>query len=144
MPDRKSWLLAFLAQPSGPFPTDQIRVMKGMFLWSQEGPDDARDLYGFQPYSYGPFDTDIYRDLESLEADGLIWSEQSPGTSRRIYSATAEGERQVQESNYNIPKTHLEQLAGIKMLVTSLGFAGLLQHVYQKYPLYAAKSIARV
>ena len=144
MLDRKSWLLAFLVQPGGPFPVDQIRVMKGMFLWSQEGPDDVRDLYDFQPYAYGPFDTSIYRDLESLETDGLIRSESSAGTSRRIYSPTPRGDRLTQELINELPVAQLEQLAGIKLLVTSLGFAGLLKHVYDKYPLYAARSIANV
>jgi hypothetical protein len=70
--DRRDWLLLFIGAPGGPYSTDQIRVMKGMFLVSKEGPDDLRDLYNFEPYDYGPFDTTIYHDLDTLELEGLI------------------------------------------------------------------------
>jgi len=50
--DRQDWLLLFIGAPGGPYQTDQIRVMKGMFLVSKEGPGELRDLYHFEPYAY--------------------------------------------------------------------------------------------
>lgn len=139
--DRRDWLLLFLSLPGGPFETDQIRVMKGMFLYSQEGPKDVRRLYDFQPYDYGPFDAQIYHDLEWLEFQGLIRTVSAEDTNRRLYRLTEKGEIRVAELIASAAAPAVSTLRQIKQKVTSLGFVDLLKDVYGRYPKYAAKSV---
>ena len=71
MTPREELLLAFLA--AGQNRIDPIRVMKGMFIFGQEAPAEwlqGIPLYEFQPYNWGPFCQDIYRDLDDLRAPG--------------------------------------------------------------------------
>jgi uncharacterized protein len=144
MLNRRDWLLLYLDLPEGRFSSDQIRVMKAMFLWSQEGPEPARDIYDFKPYDYGPFDTSIYHDIDALEAEGLLRVEEVPGTRRRIYRLTSEGENQAAGLRRQVRSDEIQQLREVKDLVTSLGFAALLKHVYTKYPDFAVRSVANV
>lgn len=144
MLNRRDWLLLFIGLPGGRYMTDQIRVMKGMFLFSMEGPRAARELYGFQPYDYGPFDTQIYHDLDTLEARGLIRSEVVEGTNRRIYSLTTKGEQSMAALLESAEPHTANALRRIKRHVTSLGFIDLLREVYERYPDYAVRSVARL
>jgi DNA-binding PadR family transcriptional regulator len=139
--DRQDWLLLFIGAPSGPYATDQIRVMKGMFLVSKEGPDELRGLYHFQPYDYGPFDTTIYHDLGALELRGLIRVEPSESTNRRIYRLTRKGQQRTEELTTSARGGSITALRQIKEKVTSLSFLALLNHVYKRYPAYAVKSV---
>jgi DNA-binding PadR family transcriptional regulator len=140
---RIDWLLLFIGLPGGKFYTDQIRVMKGMFLLDKEGPQELRDLYDFQPYDYGPFDTRVYRDLDHLEALRLIEVSQIVGTNRQVYGLTAKGEERMKQVLNEAPQQVVEALHQIKELVTSRSFTSLLQYVYKKYPTYAARTVMR-
>jgi len=144
MLSRQDWLLLFIGLPGGPYPTDQIRVMKGMFLFSQEGPPQVRRLYNFKPYDYGPFDTQIYHDLDLLEALGMVRSDVVSGTNRRIYRLTEKAQQHFGMLETAAPEAPLAALRGIKRRVTSLSFLDLLKHVYERYPDYAAKSVAQL
>ena len=144
MMHRKDWLVLFLGLPGGSYPADQIRVMKGMFLWSKEGPREARQLYHFEPYNYGPFDTAVYRDLDALESEGLLRVESSFGDRQRRYSLTLAGDRRAAELTAKARPDSLAKLRGIKKEVTAAPFAELLRSIYDRYPDYAVKSVARL
>ena len=144
MPSRKEWTLIFIGLPGDRFDTDQLRIMKGLFLFSQEGPEAVQELYDFEPYNYGPFDTGIYHDLDSLEAEGLITSEAVLGTNRRIYKLTPNGQQRMDEILGLAPQGAVYVLARIKRHVTSLSFLDLLRDVYKRYPAYAVQSVARL
>ena len=137
----KEWLLLFIGLPNEKFDTDQIRVMKGMFLFGKEGPPSVRDLYGFSPHDYGPFAPPVYGDLDSLESQGLIRVEHITGTNRRVFELTSKGKQEFTRLVGHAPKDAFRALADTKKLVTSLGFAELLRHVYDKYPAYASRSV---
>jgi DNA-binding PadR family transcriptional regulator len=143
MLQREDWLLLFIGLPGGKFYTDQVRVMKGMFLFSKEGPTSVRDLYDFSPYAYGPFDTAVYRDLNSLEAQGLIRCSAVFGTNRRVFELSGQGQQRCQQLVKDAPADALDALRGIKERVTSLSFVELLKFVYGKYPDYAARTVMR-
>ena len=139
---RHEWLLLFIGSPNGTYQTDQIRVMKGMFLLSQEHSGELRDLYRFTPYHYGPFNTVVYHDLDFLEGAGLVRSELVSGSTRRLYDLTEKG-RQVLAGFERFDRTAVETVRTVKRHVTSLSFLDLLTDVYQRYPDYAVKSVAR-
>jgi len=141
--NREDYVLLFVAIPSGPFETDQIRVMKGMFLLTQEGPPALRSLYAFQAYDWGPFDTGVYRDLASLEAKGLITSESSIGSNRRVYRPTLAGRFRAAELARRIDRGALRALFQAKEFTTTRAFLDLLKAIYAKYPQFAANSRLR-
>jgi len=143
MLEREDWLLLFIGLPGGKFYADQVRVMKGMFLFSKEGPASVRNLYDFTPYDYGPFDTGVYRDLDKLEAQGLIRSSFLLGTNRRIFEPSSQGAERVADLLKQAPRDAVQVLGRIKTEVTSLGFIELLKYVYDKYPEYARRSVVR-
>jgi len=137
----REWLLLFIGLPSGNYDTDQLRVMKGMFLFTKEGPADVHNIYDFAPYDYGPFATAVYGDLDSLEGQGFIRTLYVMGTNQRVFELTSTGEQQFRDLIGRAPKDALEILGAIKELATSLSFADLLRHVYDKYPDYASRSL---
>lgn len=143
MSSRADYLLVFLGLPASQFFTDQIRVMKGMFLLSQEGPQVLRNLYSFEAYDYGPFDTSVYHDLDTLMNNGLIEVEAVPGTNRRVYKMTARGDTEASNVIQTLPRDVLGALQETKRLVTSMSFTKLLEYVYARYPAYASRSLYR-
>ncbi len=106
---RVDWLLLFIGLPRGKFFTDQIRVMKGMFLLDQGGPQVLRDLYDFRPYDYGPFDTQVYHDLDWLVSQGLVDVSHIVGTNRQVYELTRKGERRMATLLEEAPRTLLRR-----------------------------------
>jgi DNA-binding PadR family transcriptional regulator len=141
--DRRGWLLAFIAAPAdnARFLTDQIRIMKGLFLLSKEGPADLRDLYAFEPYDYGPFDKQVYKDLDALEQMGLIASERVPGSNRRSFRTTPQGDHRFDEIRASAKPETLAAVDQAKALVCSMGFMRLLRYVYERHPDFAVSSI---
>ena len=137
---RSDLLLAFLACPSDGHDLDQIRIMKGMFLLSKEGPPEVRHLFAFEPYHYGPFDKRVYSDLDALELAGLVASEQLSGQNRRLFRPTGAGKRRAREIETSFSPEVARKVREIKQLVTSMSFLQLLRYVYQRHPAYAVRS----
>lgn len=137
-------LLLFLAAPSGRYPTDQVRVMKGMFLLSQEGPDALKGVYDFRPYSYGPFATAVYHDLDRLESRNLVRCEMRLGTNQRLYELTDDGRRAAEELEVLAAPDELAAIHDTKRIVSDQSFTELLRYVYERHPEYAVNSRARV
>jgi uncharacterized protein len=142
MADRRDWVLVFIGAPTtGSFRTDQIRVMKGLFLLSKEGPSELRDLYTFAPYDYGPFDREVYHDLDLLEIEGLIDAAVVTGSKRRIFRMTPRGEERCAEIRASASPTAIKAIDEVKELVSSMSFMGLLRYVYGRHPDFAVASI---
>jgi DNA-binding PadR family transcriptional regulator len=139
----RDWLLLFVGLPNSGYETDQIRLMKGMFLFTKEGPPEVRQIYHFVPYVYGPFDKAIYEDLDGLEARGLIASESESATNRRYFRLTPRGKQLADAVLLEAPKAAVDQLRQIKATVTSLSFLRLLRRVYGRYPEFAIRSRIR-
>jgi len=122
-------------------PIDPIRIMKGMFLFVQEGGNEVRDLYAFEPYHYGPCSFDLYRDLESLEAVGLVKREPVPGLGWSYLVPTLKGLEEARRISDNAPQQLVTAMKDRKSFVTSLSFLQLLREVYRRYPTFATRSI---
>ncbi len=144
MLNRQDWLLLFLGAQGGQYPTDQIRVMKGMFLLDRSAGHPVHDLYHFDAYDYGPFDSAVYRDLDVLQLQGLVHVSRHIGSSRRTYELTDAGWEKFAALAEATPPALFALVQDAKTRVTSLGFEELLEQIYEKYPDYAEKSVARV
>ena len=139
----QDWLLLFLSLPGGQYRTDQVRLIKGLFLFAQEGPEEVRDLYHFRAYHWGPFDPEVYRDAKALVEAGLVRSERISGTTRVAYEVTTVGENRATELRAHVAPDTLQCLEEIKGLITDLQFDGVLRYVYGKYPSFSVNTMAQ-
>ena len=111
--------------------------MKGMFLFQHEVGAPPEVDYQFQPYNYGPFTAEIYRDLEALEIHGFIASDPSG----RNYRATESGRLHSADVAYD--EDYASRLTNLRTELGKLGFRELLRRVYTSKPEFAAQSVAR-
>ena len=110
--------------------------MKGMFLFTKS-PAAPKELdYHFEPYDYGPFTTEVYRDLEKLHSQGLVTR-----IGRRAYRISEAGERHIDTLTFS--EISDKELQDIRSSLDQLKFRDLLRMVYSEHPEYSARSIAR-
>ena len=136
--ERSDYLLTFVGLPGGDYGLDRIRLMKGMFLLTQEGPTTVRHLYSFKPYDWGPFSAEVYRDLELLGDAG--WIAATGAQPYEAYYVTDSGRGRQDDARSALGDVLLEKLTELKRLTTSLSFLDLLEWVYERHPEYAARS----
>jgi len=146
---RRDWLLALLLAPGvSEEPSERmsrLRIMKALFLLSQENEEPLAEFYEFEPYLYGPISFDVYSDLRELQLEGLVLEQRAIGRTWDYYRLTPAGEeaaRTVVEEEVS-PATY-RKLREIKSHVNSLNFMGLLRYVYTKYPKFAAESVFKI
>src|SRR5258708_11196237 len=95
----KIQLLLFLA--ANPKPANPIRIMKGLFLFSQavnEGKLQRTETFQFEPLNYGPCSLDVYKELDSLMKEGLVKPEPVPGETWKRYCITDVGLNYLQKN----------------------------------------------
>jgi uncharacterized protein YwgA len=141
---KRDWLLVLAALKGPATGLDPVRLQKGMFLLAQEGGIPAEEAYGFEPYNYGPMSRELYRDLDALEAAGLVERVDVPGQSWHRYRASERGrasaQRLINEAGPNA-QASARRLYEIKRDIVAKNFSVLLNDVYERYPLYATKSV---
>lgn len=137
---RQDWLLMALASRAGA-PMDPVQVQKAMFLLGREIPDKVESgFYHFEPYNYGPFDSNVYTDLERLANRGLVSiSRDTRGT--RAFAVTPEGLRQGAELLRSADVTARSYLDRVVQWVCSLTFADLVRAIYARYPEFKRNSV---
>ena len=137
---RKDWLLMALALREGA-PMDPAQVQKAMFLLGRQMADEVGpEFYRFRPYNYGPFDSDIYTDLQHMAGNGLITIAQSSrGT--RSFSVTPAGLREGTELVRSLDPVARTYLKKVVDWVCSLRFADLVRAIYDRYPEFRRNSV---
>ena len=137
--ERLKVLLLFLSEEAGQYPSDQVRIMKGLFLLSR--PNHVLDgEYKFVPYSYGPFDPQVYRDINSLWLSGLIEVRANSG-STRIHTLTPEGSKLTHSLRAEFSKQQLSDIRAAKERVSQKPFRRMLEDIYQEYPEFSENSV---
>ncbi len=140
MPDRQEWLLLALASAGGE--VSPVQIQKSMFLMSVEAADFVgADFYEFVPYNYGPFNAEIYHDLERLAAEGFVAIEGPPYRRWRAYSATPRGAQRAGQTRDGLDGRVAEFLDRVVAWVRDRSFSELLRAIYARYPEYKEKSV---
>lgn len=139
------WLLLFLGAEGGTLEeVDQVRAMKGLFLLSKLPDHPVADIYDFEPYDYGPFDSKIYRDLDALKVAGLVEVIRYAGSTKRGFRLTSKGRERLDELRAQLSSEERDKVSEVKKHVTSLTFDALLKDIYDRFPEFRERSVARV
>lgn len=130
--NRRELVLTALA-PSGGAQLSPVQVQKLIFLIDfnvgslLDGPH-----FNFRPYHYGPFDSSIYREIESLVTQGL--AEIVPGPKWKRYRLTPEGLREGGELLENLPQDVRKYVVRAVEFVRALSFTELVSAIYKAHP----------
>ena len=119
-----------------------VQFQKILFVFGRELRNEAgAGFYEFEPYHYGPFSADIYRDADSMSRQGLVAISSDGET--RFYSATPAGRHRAAALIQVGPHHAIEYLHSVVNWAQSLTFSQLLKAVYAKYPEMSANSVFR-
>lgn len=140
--DRQDVLLLLASGAGGPYDFDPIRAMKSCFIVSEIGKSEWHDLFDFRAYDYGPFDASVYRARDALIARNLLRAEQTGRYAK--YTLTPEGRTRVAKLEAALPSREVTWLKEVGRWATSKSFTDLLSEVYQRFPKYAERSVARL
>lgn len=119
-----------------------VHVQKLFFLIDREVPlRIGGPFFSFVPYDYGPFDSAVYDELDSMKFSGLVFVDTS-GRYRR-YSLTPAGFSQGVGSLKSLPTDIQVFFAEITSWVRRLNFQQLVAAIYNRYPDMKVNSIFR-
>lgn len=112
-----------------------IQIMKSVFLVGKCGLSDLPfNFYLFSPYNYGPFDPAVYRDVEMLVNEGLVFEIREVGRNWSKYIIAPPGLQYAGELKCQITNEFSDYINEVVGWVKSLAFNQLLQAIYAKYP----------
>jgi hypothetical protein len=141
MTTRQEWLLLALGHRAGQ-PMTPVQIQKAMFLMGAEASQlVGSKFYKFIPYNYGPFDADVYHDLDDLMAKGLVTTGSPTGRSWRMYAATPAGVAAADKVKQGANARAVQYLGKAVDWVSSMSFPQLVRAIYAKYPQYKANSV---
>jgi hypothetical protein len=141
MTTRQEWLLMALAHRNGQ-PMTPVQIQKAMFLMGMEAKQlVGSGFYKFVPYNYGPFDANVYHDLDGLAARGLVTGDSFPGRSWKTYAVTPVGVAEAARAKRTANETAVLFLGKVVDWVSSMNFPQLVRAIYAKYPAFKANSV---
>ena len=136
--ERIDILLKIIAAANGE-PVSPVQLQKVAFLVAQKFSDALpSDYYEFVPYDYGPFSSEIYRDVEELARRGFVEIGHNASGSRKEYRATL---RQSDADLDSIPDQLGDYINQAVAWARGLSFRDLVSAIYQHYPAYGVNSI---
>lgn len=143
--NRRDLVLAILAAAEGRTYTP-VQIQKAAFVICDQLPEliDEGPGFSFQPYDYGPFDSDVYSEISALQRAGLAVIAPSGIGNWSTYAASDAGIEQGDDILYNVleekDRAYIEKISN---WVRSLDFASLVKSIYEAYPDMRARSIFR-
>jgi len=98
--------------------------------------------FEFEPYDYGPFDKNVYTELNILQGMGLVYlSYVSPTAGGRRYSVTNSGRAIGQGTLDSLSPGAHKFIIDVADWVRKLTFAQLVGSIYKAFPHMREKSI---
>ena len=136
---RRNLMLAAMSVANGEVHTP-VQVQKLFFLIDKEIPKlVSGPHFDFKPYNYGPFDQDVYRELELLATAGLV--ELVPQSTWSSYRLTQEGQSKGDKYFGVLKPKASEYIAEASKFVRSLSFTQLVSAIYKAYPKMRERSV---
>ena len=139
--NRRELVLAVLACADGRT-FSPVQIQKATFLLSRNMPNLIEGPgFAFKPYDYGPFDSDVYSEIESLGRDGLAVTAPSGIGRWSTYAASDAGVARGQELLAKLDQPSRDYVAQISTWVRRLSFGTLVKSIYEAYPDMKVNSI---
>ena len=120
-----------------------VQVQKTLFLVGEYVAGDSPEFYRFEPYHYGPFDSDVYADLDALTNRGLVQKVESAAFKGFEYELTPNGIDVAQAQRRRLNDRQKAYLERVVPWVRSQSFAQLVKAIYKAFPHMRAKSVFR-
>lgn len=137
--DRRHLMLAALSVANGATHTP-VQVQKLFFLIDQEIPNLVNGPhFAFEPYNYGPFDQEVYRELEILAMDGYV--EMVPQSTWSSYRLTDEGQTEGAKHLAELDQKAISYIRQASEFVRTHSFTQLVSAIYKAYPSMRENSV---
>ena len=141
------WIMALLFAPGQ---TGKIRepiegrlkIMKELFVIEREL--KPSNFYSFNPYLYGAYSREVFKDLSELLRNNLIKVTNEYKEGYGTYTLTEKGEEMIAEKYRLLSEDVRKKIEEIKKELNNLSFLELLTKVYGKYPEFAKNSMVRI
>lgn len=137
--ERNDFVLAVMSScPKAKY--DPVQIQKLFFLIDDIIPKLVKGPhFKFTPYNYGPFDKQVYIDLEKLASMGDI-AIQGADT-HRTYTTTGQGQEKGEAILSTLPAGVRPYIKKLSEFVRRLSFAELVSTIYKAYPKMKSNSI---
>ncbi len=141
---RAEYVLIGLAPARGA-PHTPVQVQKLFFLIqtdAQESCSLGQTHFDFKPHHFGPFDKEVYAELENLQRQG--WVEISfDGSGLRNYRLTVEGQARADALLKGIDARSRNFVEALSQWIRTQSFFALVNTIYELYPETAVNSVFR-
>ena len=138
---KKEIVLAVLAAAEGAIHSP-VQIQKLLFLIDKKIPNLINGPYFiFKPYSYGPFDVDIYNLLEELAQEEDVEIISNPNLRWAKYRLTTNGQKKGIKILNTLNKEAVEYIKILSSFVRNLSFAELVSTIYKEFPEMKENSI---
>jgi hypothetical protein len=125
---RGTFVLRYCPQPVKARPSRPFRSKNYFYHRPRSRRSRWRPAFDFQPYDCGPFDSQVYVELDKLGARGLV---QIYHTGHyRIYSWSHEGYRQGYAALKTLPGPAVSYIREVAIWVRQLNFQQLVAVIY--------------
>ena len=133
MMKRSNYMLAVLATANNDEYTP-VQIQKLFFLLDRNITERNKiPSFNFEPYYYGPFDKEIYTELNNLQTQNLLSLNYSYNNLKK-YKLTPEGQR-IGEKIFNaFDKGLKDYIKRTNEYVRKLSFEQLIKAIYKEYP----------
>ena len=141
---RSEYVLLGLAPAQGR-PHTPLQIQKLFFLLQEKGkasPSLGESHFEFQPYHFGPYDTEVYSELESLAQQGWVEVSFTPAGLRQ-YRLTPEGQDQANPLLQRLDAPSREFVEKTSQWIRERSFSQILQAIYWEFPHMAQNSVFR-
>jgi uncharacterized protein YwgA len=138
--NRSEMVLAALAASNGGVHTP-VQVQKLFFLIDMNLPTVVNGPhFSFLPKDYGPFDKEVYSQLEQLAATGDV--EVIEGR-LKSYRLSPKGQQLGEQALANLHPSISDYLRDLSAWIRSLSFADLVSAIYKMHPDMRVNSVFR-
>lgn len=141
--DRKELVLAAMAPADGGWFTP-VQVQKLFFLIDMNiGANVGGPHFAFTPYHYGPFDADVYREIEDLASRGMAEAYPNESFRMRKFCLTPSGQNEGKRILSKVPERERDYIERACKFVRETPFAQLVSSIYKAYPDMKVNSVFR-
>jgi hypothetical protein len=119
--------------PGGGYQYTPVQMQKLLFLIDRQIPEHVGGPhFHFEPYHYGPFDRNVYNQLDQLSARGLVAIDYA--SAPRRFALTATGAAIGAAALERLPDPARDFINRTSHFVRTQSFSSLVSAIYKAFP----------